>query len=152
MQEKLCFAQQQPGTEIEVIIEMRTSRALRARYGGSCCVALRGRFLSLDPQLTSSSPILTFVAFCTPVAHLPENGDHTSQKLSFQSLHTLDMKTAEVTESVIYHLGYHKEELINQSWYRLLHPEDICSGAELHKALGESCPLNREGAGRNMFH
>ncbi|KAL8185222.1 UNVERIFIED_CONTAM: hypothetical protein K2H54_043421 [Gekko kuhli] len=100
MEEKLCFAQQHPGT----------------------------------------------------VAYLPENGDHTSQKLSFQSLHTLDMKIAEVIESVIYHLGYHKEELINQSWYSLLHPEDVCSAAELHKALGESCPLNREGAGRNMFH
>lgn len=54
--------------------------------------------------------------------------------------------------SVIYHLGYHKEDLINRSWYNLLHPEDVCNGAELHKALGESCPLNREGAGGNMFH
>ncbi|XP_060115635.1 neuronal PAS domain-containing protein 4-like [Heteronotia binoei] len=135
MKEKLCFAQQHPGTEIEVITEMRTSRALRARYRGSCCVALRGRFLSLHPALTSSSPILTFVAFCTLVAHLPEDGEHTSQKLSFQSLHTLDMKIAEVTESVIYHLGYHKEELINQPWYSLLHPEDVCNAAELHKAL-----------------
>lgn len=61
-------------------------------------MALRGRFLSLDPQLTSSSPILTFVAFCTPIAHLPEDGEHTSQHFSFQTLHTLDMKTAEVTE------------------------------------------------------
>lgn len=39
--------------------------------------------------------------------------------------------------SVIYHLGYHKEELINHSWYSLLHPEDVCSAAELHKTLGE---------------
>ncbi|XP_054841915.1 neuronal PAS domain-containing protein 4-like [Eublepharis macularius] len=135
MQEKLCFAQQHPGTEIEVITEMRTSRALRARYGQSCSVALRGRFISLDQQLTSSSPILTFVAFCTPVAHLPEDGDHISQKLSFHTQHTLDMKITEVSESVIYHLGYHKEELINQSWYSLLHPEDVCRAAELHRAL-----------------
>nr|XP_056709039.1 neuronal PAS domain-containing protein 4A-like [Euleptes europaea] len=135
MQEKLCFAQQHPGTETEVITEMRTSRSLRARYGGRCFVALRGRFLSLDPQLTSTSPISTFVAFCTPVAHLPESGDHTFWKLSFQSLHTLDMKIAEVTESVIYYLGYHKEELIHQSWYSFLHPEDVCSAAELHMAL-----------------
>lgn len=84
--------------EIEVITEMHTSRALRARYGGNCHVALRGRFLLLDPQLTSSSPILTFVAFCTLVAHLPEDGENTSKQLSFQSLHTLDMKIAEVTE------------------------------------------------------
>ncbi|XP_077192489.1 uncharacterized protein LOC143836912 isoform X2 [Paroedura picta] len=151
MQEKLYFANQHPGTEIEVITEMRTSRALQARYGGSCCVALRGRFVSLHPQLTSSSPILTFVAFCTPVAYLPEDGDHTSQKLSFQSLHTLDMKIAEVTESVICHLGYHKEELINQSWYSLLHPEDVCSAAMLHKALvhDKRAPLDQTSGPSN---
>uniref|UniRef100_A0ACB8G9T7 Uncharacterized protein n=1 Tax=Sphaerodactylus townsendi TaxID=933632 RepID=A0ACB8G9T7_9SAUR len=79
--------------------------------------------------------VLTFVAFCTPVANLSESGDHTFQKLSFQSLHTLDMKIAEVTESVIYHLGYHKEELIHQSWYSFLHPEDLTSAAELHRDL-----------------
>lgn len=39
--------------------------------------------------------------------------------------------------SVTYHLGYHKEELMGQSWYSLLHPEDADLAASQHRAVGE---------------
>ncbi|XP_053169368.1 neuronal PAS domain-containing protein 4-like [Hemicordylus capensis] len=145
MQEKLCFAQQHPGTEIEFVTEMRTLRAFQARHGRNRSMAVRGRFLMLGTQLTSTSPALTFVAFCTPIEHLSENRGGASPNSSFQSQHTLDMKIAEVKESVIYHLGYQKEELIGQSWYNLLHPEDAGRAAELHRTL-------IHGAGKHSQH
>ncbi|XP_061482113.1 neuronal PAS domain-containing protein 4-like [Rhineura floridana] len=135
VQEKFSFAQQHPGTEIEFIAEMHTLRAFRVRYGRNRLMSVRGRFLMLDPQLTSSSPALTFVAFCTPVTHLFEDGDGASQSSTFLSQHTLDMKIVKMTENVIYHLGYKKEELIGQSWYCLLHPEDTRRAAESHRTL-----------------
>lgn len=39
--------------------------------------------------------------------------------------------------SVVYHLGYRREELIGQSWYTLVHPEDIGVAAALHETLGK---------------
>ncbi|KAH0622794.1 hypothetical protein JD844_025472 [Phrynosoma platyrhinos] len=137
MQEKLCFAQQHPGTAIEFITEMCTSKAFRIKYGKNRSMVMRGRFLMSDTQLILSSPALTFVAFCTPVAHVSEDEGSTFQN-SFQSKHTLDMKIAELTKNVVYHLGYQKEEMIGQSWYSLLHPEDIGRAAEMHRALMQS--------------
>ncbi|XP_070804276.1 neuronal PAS domain-containing protein 4-like [Pituophis catenifer annectens] len=147
MQEKLSFAHQHPGTEIEFIIEMRTSRAFRVKYGRNRPIVMRGRFLPLDTQLTSTSPALTFVAFCAPLPHGVEEGDNMSQNSTFQSQHTLDMKIAEMTENVIYHLGYKKEELIGQSWYCLLHPEDIGRGAEMHRNL-----ISGQSTGKHNQH
>ncbi|XP_060635975.2 neuronal PAS domain-containing protein 4-like [Anolis sagrei] len=135
MQEKLCFAQQHPGTEIEFITEMCTSRAFRIKYRKSRSMLMRGRFLISETQLSLSPPTLTFVAFCTPVAHTFDDEDNPSQNFSFQSKHTLDMKIAEITKNVVYHLGYKKEELIGQSWYNLLHPEDAGRAAEMHRTL-----------------
>lgn len=42
-----------------------------------------------------------------------------------------------VLPSAIYHLGYLREELIGQSWYSLLHPEDADVAAAQHRAVGE---------------
>ncbi|XP_058021105.1 neuronal PAS domain-containing protein 4-like isoform X1 [Ahaetulla prasina] len=147
MQEKLSFAHQHPGTEIEFIIEMRTSRAFQVKYGRNRPIVMRGRFLPLDTQLTSAPPALTFVAFCAPVPRGVEEEDNMSQNSTFQSQHTLDMKIAEMTENVIYHLGYKKEELIGQSWYCLLHPEDIGRGAEMHRNL-----ISGQSAGKHNQH
>ncbi|XP_074434373.1 uncharacterized protein LOC141740069 [Larus michahellis] len=36
---------------------------------------------------------------------------------------------------VTYHLGYRREELIGQSWYSLLHPEDADLAAAQHRAV-----------------
>ncbi|CAM5104033.1 unnamed protein product [Eretmochelys imbricata] len=133
VQEKLHSAQEQPGTEIVFVSEMRTSRSFRVRYGGNRAVAVRGRFLALDGMISSSS--LTFLGFCTPIMQLSDYGDGISYDAPFQSQHTLDMKVTDVTESVIYHLGYRREELIGQSWYSLLHPADVASAAAQHESL-----------------
>lgn len=100
LQISICSSYYSPfySAEIEFIIEMRTSRAFRVKYGRNCPIVMRGRFLPLDTQLTSASPALTFVAFCAPIPHGVEEGDNMSQNSTFQSQHTLDMKIAEMTE------------------------------------------------------
>ncbi|XP_019404548.1 PREDICTED: neuronal PAS domain-containing protein 4 [Crocodylus porosus] len=133
LQKKLHAAQEQPGTEIAFVSEMRTSRSFRMKYGGNRAVAVRGRFLALNRVPTSS--ILTFIAFCTPITQFLEDGHDASNDVPFYSQHTLNMRVTDVTESVVYHLGYQREELIGQSWYALVHPEDIGAAAALHETL-----------------
>ncbi|XP_025067704.1 neuronal PAS domain-containing protein 4-like [Alligator sinensis] len=133
VQKKLHAAQEQPGTEIAFVSEMRTSRSFRMKYGGNRAVAVRGRFLALNRVPTSS--ILTFIAFCTPITQFLEDGHDASNDVPFYSQHTLNMRMSDVTESVVYHLGYRREELIGQSWYTLVHPEDIGVAAALHETL-----------------
>ncbi|XP_025924757.1 neuronal PAS domain-containing protein 4 [Apteryx rowi] len=133
VQEKLLLAQEQPGTEVTFVSEMRTSKAFRLQHGGNRAVAVRGHFVALHRP--ASPPASAFMAFCTPVAQLPADSDASSQDNLFQSVHALDMTFADVTESVIYHLGYRREELIGRSWYSLLHPDDTHLAAAQHSAV-----------------
>ncbi|XP_068009709.1 neuronal PAS domain-containing protein 4 isoform X2 [Melanerpes formicivorus] len=135
---KLLLAQEAPGSEVTFVSEMRTSRALRLQHGGNRAVAVRGRFMAQRcpaPSSSSSSSSSAFLALCTPLARLPADGDSSSRDDLFQSTHLLDMTFADVTESVTYHLGYRREELMGQSWYNLLHPEDVHLAAAQHRAV-----------------
>ncbi|NWW95805.1 NPAS4 protein, partial [Rhynochetos jubatus] len=133
---KLLLAQEEPGREVTFVSEMRTSKAFRLQHGGNRAVVVHGRFTA--PRWPASPSTAAFVALCTPVGQLPADGDATSQDDLFQSTHILDMTFTDVTESVTYHLGYHRKELIGQSWYSLLHPEDADLAAAQHRAVGES--------------
>ncbi|KAM9609058.1 neuronal PAS domain-containing protein 4-like isoform 2-T2 [Morphnus guianensis] len=130
---KLLLAQEEPGREVTFVSEMRTSKAFRLQHGGSRAVAVRGRFTAL--RRLASPSTAAFLALCTPVARLPVDGDAGSQDDLIQSTHILDMTFTDVTESVTYHLGYCREELIGQSWYSLLHPEDTDLAAAQHRAV-----------------
>ncbi|NWS60575.1 NPAS4 protein, partial [Chunga burmeisteri] len=133
---KLLLAQEEPGKEVTFVSEMCTSKAFRLQHGGNRAVAVRGRFITLHWPASPSTA--AFLALCTPVVQLPADGDAGSQDDLFQSMHVLDMTFTDVTESVTYHLGYRREELIGQSWYSLLHPEDTDLAAAQHRAVGES--------------
>ncbi|NXG53102.1 NPAS4 protein, partial [Psilopogon haemacephalus] len=130
---KLLLAQEAPGSEVTFVGEMRTAKALRLRHGGHRPVAVRGRFL---PRRCPGHAA-AFLALCTPLARLPPDGEAAPRDDLLQSTHLLDMTFADVTESVTYHLGYRREELIGQSWYNLLHPEDADLAAAQHRAAGE---------------
>ncbi|NXU52235.1 NPAS4 protein, partial [Turnix velox] len=132
---KLLLAQEEPGREVMFVSEMRTSKAFRLQHGGNQVVAVRGRFKAL--RWPASPPSTVFLALCTPVTRLLAEGDTGSQDYLFQSKHILDMTFTDVTESVTYYLGYHREELIGRSWYSLLHPEDADLAAAQHRAVGE---------------
>ncbi|XP_074898466.1 neuronal PAS domain-containing protein 4-like [Buteo buteo] len=130
---KLLLAQEEPGREVTFVSEMRTSKAFRLQHGGNRAVAVRGRFTAL--RRLASPSAAAFLALCTPVARLAADGDASSQDDLIQSTHILDMTFTDVTESVTYHLGYCREELIGQSWYSLLHPEDTDLAAAQHRAV-----------------
>ncbi|NWS76531.1 NPAS4 protein, partial [Crotophaga sulcirostris] len=135
VRKKLLLAQEEPGREVTFVSQMRTSKALRLQHGGNRAMAVHGRFTTLRwPPSPSTS---AFLALCTPVAQFPTDNDAASQDELFQSTHLLDMTIADVTESVTYHLGYRREELLGQSWYNLLHPEDTERAAAQHRAVGE---------------
>ncbi|NXV83651.1 NPAS4 protein, partial [Atlantisia rogersi] len=134
VRKKLLLAQEEPGREVTFVSEMRTSKAFRLQHGGDRAVAVRGRFTAL--RWPASPSTTAFLALCTPLTW--SDSDASSQDNLFQSTHILDMTFIDITESVTYHLGYHREELIGQSWYSLLHPEDIDLAAAQHRALGES--------------
>ncbi|NXL96037.1 NPAS4 protein, partial [Alectura lathami] len=133
VRKKLLLAQEQPGREITFVSEMRTSKAFRLQHGGNRAVAVRGRFVA--PHWPASPSATAFLALCTPVAQLDTDGDAGPQDSLFQSTHAMDMRFIDVTESVVYHLGYLREELIGQSWYSLLHPEDADLAAVQHRAV-----------------
>ncbi|NXI36932.1 NPS4B protein, partial [Galbula dea] len=136
VRKELLLAQEEPGREVTFVSQMHTSKAFRLQHGGNRAVVVHGRFLALPwPASSSTAAIL---ALCTPVARLPADGDAGSRDDLFQSTHVLDMTFTDVTESVTYHLGYRREELIGHSWYSLLHPEDADLAAALHRAVGKS--------------
>ncbi|XP_061223111.1 ribosomal RNA processing protein 36 homolog isoform X2 [Neopsephotus bourkii] len=131
VRKKLLLAQEEPGREVTFVCEMRTSKAFQQQHGGNRAVVVRGRFTAL--RWPPSRSATAFLALCSPVRQLP--ADAGSQEDLFQSTHSLDMTFTNATESVIYHLGYHREELMGQSWYSLLHPEDADLAASQHRAV-----------------
>ncbi|OPJ81672.1 neuronal PAS domain-containing protein 4-like [Patagioenas fasciata monilis] len=133
VRKQLLLAQEEPGREVTFVGEMHTSKAFRLQHGGNRAVAVHGRFAALGQPASSATTV--FLALCTLVARLPTDGDAGSQDDLFQSTHILDMTFTDVTESVTYHLGYRREELIGQSWYSLLHPEDADLAAAQHRAV-----------------
>ncbi|NWZ21676.1 NPAS4 protein, partial [Asarcornis scutulata] len=130
---KLLLAQEQPGREVTFVSEMRTSKAFRLQHGGNRAVAVRGHFMA--PCWPASPSAAAFLALCTPVPPLAAEGDAGSQDELFHSTHALDMTFSDVSESVTYHLGYRREELVGRSWYSLLHPEDADLAAAQHRAV-----------------
>ncbi|XP_064915075.1 neuronal PAS domain-containing protein 4 isoform X2 [Columba livia] len=133
VRKQLLLAQEEPGREVTFVGEMHTSKAFRLRHGGNRAVAVHGHFAALGQPASSTTTV--FLALCTLVARLPTDGDAGSHDDLFQSTHILDMTFTDVTESVTYHLGYRREELIGQSWYSLLHPEDADLAAAQHRAV-----------------
>ncbi|XP_074720735.1 neuronal PAS domain-containing protein 4 [Strix uralensis] len=130
---KLLLAQEEPGREVTFVSEMRTSKAFRLQHGGNRAMAVCGHFTAL--HWSASPSTAAFLALCTPVTWLPTDSNAGCQDDLFQSTHVLDMTFIDVTESVTYHLGYRREELIGQSWYGLLHPEDADLAAAQHRAV-----------------
>ncbi|XP_036376816.1 neuronal PAS domain-containing protein 4-like [Megalops cyprinoides] len=123
-------------TEKAFVCRMHTSKSFRLRHSGSCSILVRGHFQSV-PQSSPACADLghAFFALCTPTVNRTADSDSHCFTEHFKSSHQLDMTFTHVSESVPFHLGYSMEAMIGQSWYKLLHPEDLTLGAEAHKIL-----------------
>jgi PAS domain S-box-containing protein len=77
-----------------------------------------------------------FMATCSPLI-TSELKEHLVQNntMVFKTVHKLDMTYLEVTNIAEYHLGYTCDELTKQSWYSMIHPEDIHEAKEKHVQL-----------------
>ncbi|XP_018535747.1 neuronal PAS domain-containing protein 4-like [Lates calcarifer] len=126
-------------SERSFICCMQTSKAFKLQHGSCCSMLVRGSFQSFPqpcPSSCAASPPTEplFVALCTPtVNHLRSSDSHLCH--SFNSIHTLDMTFTQLSDSVVYFLGYSADEMIGRSWYSLVHPEDLSLSADSHRSL-----------------
>ncbi|XP_064174219.1 neuronal PAS domain-containing protein 4-like [Anguilla rostrata] len=124
-------------TERAFVCRMHTSKPFRLRQDGSgCSMLVRGRFQTTPKSSQAPSDLRqTFIALCTPTVDRLHDGDAHSMLGHFESVHWLDMTFRRMSDSVLFHLGYPEEELIGQSWYGLLHPDDLSIGEAAHRRL-----------------
>ncbi|XP_043934160.1 neuronal PAS domain-containing protein 4 isoform X2 [Protopterus annectens] len=111
-----------------------TSKSVRRQSAGNKLVLIRGRFH--DPpagSYWSSNPV--FSAFCIPLDPKPQMTENSFFFSFFESRHAKDMAVLDVSDSVSLYLGYEKETLLCNSWYSLVHPEDISHVSSQHYRL-----------------
>ncbi|XP_023135224.3 neuronal PAS domain-containing protein 4-like [Amphiprion ocellaris] len=126
-------------SERSFICCMQTSKAFKLQHGSCCSMHIRGSFQFFHqpcPPSPAAPPTTEplFVALCTPTANrLRSTDSHFCQ--SFSSIHSLDMSFTQLSDSVLYFLGYSADELTGRSWYSLVHPEDLSLTADSHKSL-----------------
>ncbi|KAI1894644.1 hypothetical protein AGOR_G00117880 [Albula goreensis] len=121
----------------EFVCQMHMSKPLRLRQGSSSCSMLvSGRFQAIPQSFLPRSDLSqAFVALCTPTADQLCDSNAQSTMGHFESIHQLDMTYHQVSDSVLFHLGYSEEEMIGRSWYSLLHPDDLTLSTAGHQSL-----------------
>ncbi|XP_054456505.1 neuronal PAS domain-containing protein 4-like [Anoplopoma fimbria] len=138
LKSNLDFEHNSP-SERTFICCMQTSKAFKLQHGSCCSMTVRGSFRSFPQPWPSSSSVRPtsqplFVAVCTPtVDRLRSSDSHFCD--SFSSVHRLDMTFTQLSDSVLYFLGYWAEEMTGRSWYSLVHPEDLTLSADSHRSL-----------------
>nr|XP_033811827.1 neuronal PAS domain-containing protein 4 [Geotrypetes seraphini] len=115
-----------------------TSKTVRRQSAGNKLVLIKGRF---QPPPTgsywSSNPV--FTAFCIPLDPKPKASPNSSFLAFFESKHAKDMSILDLSDSVVFHLGFAKPELICTSWYGLVHPQDVSHASAQHcRLLGDT--------------
>ncbi|XP_024863405.1 neuronal PAS domain-containing protein 4-like isoform X2 [Kryptolebias marmoratus] len=115
---------------------MQTSKAFKLQHRSCCSMLVRGsfQFFIRSSPAASRSPEPLFVALCSPTVNRLASST-SNFCLSFSSVHGLDMSFTQISESVLFLLGYSSEELTGRSWYSLVHPEDLSLAADSHRSL-----------------
>ncbi|CAK6951792.1 neuronal PAS domain-containing protein 4-like [Scomber scombrus] len=117
---------------------IQTSKAFKLQYGSCSSMLVRGSFQSFPQPGPSSSVCPTkeplFVALCTPTVNRLQSTDSLFCH-SFNSVHRLDMTFTQLSDRVLYFLGYSAEEMTGRSWYSLIYPEDLSLSADSHRSL-----------------
>ncbi|KAK9391242.1 neuronal PAS domain-containing protein 4 [Crotalus adamanteus] len=121
-----------------------TSKTIRRQSAGNKLVLIRGHFHQPPPgSYWSTNPV--FTAFCTPLDPKPRMGQNSFFLSAFESRHTKDLAIVDISESVIFHLGFEKSELFCKSWYGLIHPEDLShASAQHYRLLGDQSNTQAE--------
>ncbi|XP_066281283.1 neuronal PAS domain-containing protein 4-like [Branchiostoma lanceolatum] len=125
-----------PSAERSFFCRMKTSRTMRRQtnYGDNKIVHVRGHF-QVSPAGWIPNPI--FVSICLPIDVPSSFGDlpMTFNTNTFHSVHGLDMKFKEVSDSLQFLLGFDGTALTGQSWYSMMHPDFLQLAGQQHKHL-----------------
>ncbi|CAK1545655.1 unnamed protein product [Leptosia nina] len=118
---------------------MNVSRNARRqmRFGDQKVVLVHGHYVSYLPLCSRNEPV--FLASCTPLA-MPETREcvvHGATNV-FTSIHAMDMKILHIDANGEWYLGWNKAELIDVSWYQILHWDSIREAQAKHKLITQS--------------
>ncbi|XP_059575023.1 neuronal PAS domain-containing protein 4 [Alligator mississippiensis] len=131
-----------PDTERLFRCRFTTAKAARRQGAGNKLVLLRGRFHPpLPGPYWASNPVIT--AFAAPLEPAPRPGPSPGPAgllpAAFETRHAKNMALLDASDSVLFHLGFERAELVGRSWYGLLHPEDLGHAATQHcRLLGDA--------------
>uniref|UniRef100_UPI00398F436F neuronal PAS domain-containing protein 4-like n=1 Tax=Pristiophorus japonicus TaxID=55135 RepID=UPI00398F436F len=122
-------------SERSFLCRIHCSKSMRLQAGGHGLVLVRGRYVwpQGHPSARPASPL--FTALCTPVTWPSPATDLGHCSNTFHSQHQADLRFITVSESVVYHLGYEREQLSGTSWYSFLHPADLSLSSSQHRRL-----------------
>ncbi|KAL6431261.1 hypothetical protein ACFW04_007145 [Cataglyphis niger] len=114
----------------------RNSRR-QLRFGDQKVVLVEGHFLPFVPVCNRNE--FVFLASCTPVV-LPETRESIVQGATniFTTIHSMDMKYLHIDKTAESHLEYTRAELLNVSWYNLLHWDSIRTAYCKHQTVIQS--------------
>ncbi|XP_020297830.1 neuronal PAS domain-containing protein 4B isoform X2 [Pseudomyrmex gracilis] len=114
----------------------RNSRR-QLRFGDQKVVLVEGHFLPFVPVCNRNE--FVFLASCTPVV-LPETRESIVQGATniFTTIHSMDMKYLHIDKTAESHLEYTRDELVNVSWYNLLHWDSIRTAYCKHQTVIQS--------------
>ncbi|XP_012523193.3 neuronal PAS domain-containing protein 4 [Monomorium pharaonis] len=114
----------------------RNSRR-QLRFGDQKVILVEGHFLPFVPVCNRNE--FVFLASCTPVV-LPETRESIVQGATniFTTIHSMDMKYLHIDKTAESHLEYTRAELINVSWYNLLHWDSIRTAYCKHQTVIQS--------------
>nr|XP_012138670.1 PREDICTED: neuronal PAS domain-containing protein 4 isoform X2 [Megachile rotundata] len=114
----------------------RNSRR-QLRFGDQKVVLVEGHFLPFVPVCNRNE--FVFLASCTPVI-LPETRESIVQGATniFTTIHSMDMKYLHIDKTAESHLEYTRNELVNVSWYNLLHWDSIRTAYCKHQTVIQS--------------
>ncbi|XP_047508562.1 neuronal PAS domain-containing protein 4-like [Pieris napi] len=118
---------------------MNVSRNARRqmRFGDQKVVLVRGHYVSYLPLCSRNEPV--FLASCTPLA-MPETREcvvHGATNV-FTTVHAMDMKILHIDTNGEWYLGWNKSELIDVSWYQILHWDSLREAQAKHKLITQS--------------
>ncbi|XP_049592572.1 neuronal PAS domain-containing protein 4-like [Syngnathus scovelli] len=125
-----------PSSERSFVCSMQTSKTFKQQHS-VCSMLVQGSLQSFPEVWFSPNGTVgetLFVALCTPtVDRLRGVESHLCP--SFKSVHTLDMSFTQLSDSVLYLMGYSAEEMVGRSWYNLVHPEELSLSVNHHRRL-----------------
>jgi len=123
--------------ELDFICHMNLGQLFRRNnvFDRQKVMKVHGRVIWPEGALTLTEPI--FVGRVTPVLGcLPsEQLRPVPDTMMFYSTHSLDLRFLSIEHNGEFHLGYEREELMDRSWYHIVHPDYISETTSKHVDL-----------------